>query len=36
MRLPPRDVDDVAAQLLLERYLQASLLRDSGLQWLVP
>jgi hypothetical protein len=29
-------VDDVAAKLLLERYLQASLLRDSGLQWLEP
>lgn len=36
LRLPPRDVDDVAAQLLLERYLQVSLLRDSGLQWLAP
>lgn len=33
LRLPPRDVDDVVAQLLLERHLQRPL-RRSGMQWL--
>lgn len=33
LRLPPRDYDDVVAQLLLERYLGRSLSRD-GCQWL--
>jgi RNase H-fold protein (predicted Holliday junction resolvase) len=33
LRLPPRDVDDVVAQLLLERHLQRPL-RRSDTQWL--
>jgi len=33
LRLPPRDVDDVVAQLLLERHLQRPL-RRSRTQWL--
>ena len=36
LRLPPRDVDDVVAQILLERHLSAQLSRQSGLQWLTP
>ena len=33
LRLPPRDVDDVVAQLLLERHLGHALARD-GCEWL--
>ncbi len=36
LRIPPRDVDDVVAQILLERHLNAQLSRQSGLQWLTP
>ena len=35
MRLPPRDVDDVVAQLLLERHLGRSLERPADLE-LIP
>lgn len=35
MRLPPRDVDDVVAQLLLERHLKRELHRHHC-QWLPP
>lgn len=31
LRLPPRDVDDVVAQLLLERQLNQTLVRPAGL-----
>ena len=34
LRLPPRDVDDVVAQILLERHLGAQLKRLSNLSWL--
>ena len=34
LRLPPRDVDDVVAQLLLERHLGAPLQRPADLQLL--
>lgn len=30
LRLPPRDIDDVAAQILLERWLGRTLPRDPG------
>ena len=33
LRLPPRDIDDVVAQLLLERHLQRPLQRDYC-EWL--
>jgi RNase H-fold protein (predicted Holliday junction resolvase) len=33
LRLPPRDIDDVVAQLLLERHLQRPLQRDHC-EWL--
>ena len=36
MRLPPRDVDDVVAQILLERHLGRELGRAPGLQLLQP
>ncbi|MBU6354703.1 MAG: resolvase [Cyanobacteria bacterium REEB498] len=35
LRLPPRDVDDVVAQLLLERHLERPLQRHHC-QWLTP
>ena len=35
LRLPPRDVDDVVAQLLLERHLGRRLERHHS-QWLTP
>ena len=34
LRLPPRDVDDVVAQILLERHLGRLLLRPDGLKLL--
>ncbi len=34
LRIPPRDVDDVVAQILLERQLNARLNRLSNLKWL--
>ena len=36
LRVPPRDVDDVVAQILLERHLNAQLSRPSSLRWLIP
>jgi len=34
LRLPPRDVDDVVAQILLERHLNTQLTRPPGLRLL--
>ena len=36
LRLPPRDVDDVVAQILLERHLGRPLQRAAALQLLQP
>lgn len=36
LRLPPRDVDDVVAQILLERHLGRDLGRDPDLRLLQP
>jgi hypothetical protein len=36
LRLPPRDIDDVVAQLLLERHLHRALTRRCGPVWRQP
>ena len=36
LRLPPRDIDDVVAQLLLERHLDRPLARRCGPVWRQP